>query len=579
MWRRGGFLLGRILDDTNASHALRTVRRVERRRVEKAQARRATEGTNPYNKAQYINAFVEAESARMTHERLMKENAAEEQSLLAVVNAARPPVVMASDKNVPPGKTESGAVAFGAWREADPALDRVCLSMDRNLHCIVRGATTPPAFSPEALQRGIPTRLQSVQRLLQFVHANGHGRWPKGRLNAFAVRMETCLSAACGDDFSMRQRLMTMLLYSAAKRNWELAFQLYQELLLPAIQQQQRRVGEGVGAVTGTEASASASTFVAVLCESIRAYHHAGALTSYSCPPFNTVAELVHPSSPPLLPVAAAPLFSILQPSNNATWEKVVELVQRFQPHGNARMYLPAIAWGEMLRAMHRMGASLTEVQGVVDIITDPNRTKNAEKHMRDTHIWNAYISVSDWGHALEVYSNNLAHYGVKKTAATSAALMESLLRDRQWEQALDVFHRLQQKEGQLIIGTSSVFTAVFQALEQQGDWQAVVSLLMDFDHFLVYFGVPHDFWLTSPLREALRRPQHLSEDQLVPLVRELLGCSHVTCELVRAVEAALVTCNQQKRQREQHPQHELSAGAEDVCDDILTAEGLHDLM
>ncbi|RNF27075.1 oxidoreductase [Trypanosoma conorhini] len=590
MWRRCGFLLGRSLDDTNAGYALRAVRRVERRRVAKAQARRATEGTNPYNKAQYINAFVEAESARMTHERLMHEGAAEEQSLLAVVNAARPAVAMAPDKHVLPGTTGPGAVAFGAWREADPALERACLSADRNLHCIVRGATTPPAFSPEALQRGMPARLESVQRLLRLLHASGRRRWPRARLSAFAACMESSLDAACGEDFSTRQRVMAVLLHSAAARNWELALQLYQSLLLPCLQQQRRRLGRGEEAVTGTDATtAAASTLVAVLCESIRAHHHAGSPARGSGPSFNTLAGLLHPSSPPLLPVAAAPLFSILQPSDGATWQKAVALAQRFQPRGATRMYLPAIAWGELLRAMHRMGASLAEVQGVVDIITDPSRTKNADKHMRDTHIWNAYISVSDWRHALEVYSSNLPYYGVKETAATSAALMESLLRDKQWEQALDVFRRLQRKEGQLIIGTSGVFTAVFRALEQQGDWQAVAALLMDFDHFLAHFGVPHDFWLASPLREALMSPQQISEGQLVARVRELPGCSYVSSELALAVESALVACNrrkpqqqQQRRRRKQHSRHpepEAPAGAEDVCDDAITAERLHDLM
>ncbi|RNF19320.1 oxidoreductase [Trypanosoma cruzi] len=583
MLQRGGFLLGRVLDDTNVGSVLRTMKHVERRRVARAQAKKAAEGTNPYNKAQYINAFVEAQSARMTHEQILKEGAAEEQSLMAVVNAARPSVVVGSHNDVLPGGAAADGVAFGSWREGNPALERVCMSMDRNLHCILRGAMTPPAFSPEALQRNAPTRLESVQRLLRLLHAEEHERWSKVRLNAFSNRMESCLKSVCGEDFGMRQRLMAMLLQSAAMQSWELAFQLYHDFFLPSLQEQRRRVEED-GRMTGIEAATSA--LVAVLCETIRCHHQAGTRAIGSGPSFNTVAGLAISSTFILLPVAAAPLFSVLQPSGNATWQSVLELTRRFQPNGSKRMYLPSIAWGEMLRAMHRMGASLVEMQGVVDIITDPSCTKNAEKHMRDTRLWNAYISVSDWQHALDVYSNNLPHYGVKETAATSAALMETLLRDGRWGQALDVFRRLQKKEGQLIIGTSSVFTAVFRALEQQGDWHAVTSLVMDFDHFLVHFGVSHDHWLASPLREALQRPQHLRDDSCmtwVAWVRELPEWSHVTRELSHAMEAALITCDTRKsrdnEQREQQVGQESTAGMGAIPDDIMTAEGLHDLM
>nr|CCC89508.1 unnamed protein product [Trypanosoma congolense IL3000] len=302
-------------------------------------------------------------------------------------------------------------------------------------------------------------------------------------------------------------KLLGVTLQTAGEGGWRYALLVYGKSVVPCC----RRL---YAQQTPKERSEAMSFLVAVLCESIRSTCGFGSSCNGTAkcayPPFETVKRLVSTSQEALLPVAAGPVFSLLGPSgpndtgvrlSGATWRDAVQLVCYFHPERQRRTYLPPLAWAELLRAVHRMGGSLKEVQMIVDIITDPTHTKHGEEHMHDTRIWNAYLTCSDWRHALDIFSNQWKHYDVKETADTSAALMHSLLRDGEWRRALNVFHRLRQKEGQLITSTSSVLTAVVQALGQQGSWDALTSMLLDFEKFLAPLGIPHEWPLVLELR------------------------------------------------------------------------------
>ncbi|KAG8346120.1 hypothetical protein ERJ75_000382900 [Trypanosoma vivax] len=618
IWRLCNVLLQRrVYSDLTGGELIRQTVKAHRRLTRRFAERRQQEGTNPSHKAQYITAYIESQSVQLARERRMRETAIDERALLSAVKAASLSLTEPNSNSRGGGDVitarhglsgvSSPVVAdgFGSWRDGSPAVERQLHSLDRNLHCIVRGATTPPAFSPEALLRRTPTQLVSVQRLLGRIKCGApdgraSGVWSNRGVKEFTRELSFCARSVCGANDEAMVSLLGVIIQATAKQNWALAFQLYGSCVLPCL--------DAVAA--GNTRDRSTSFLLSVLCESVRCFCLApNEVCGGSYPPFETVSKLLKMAGR-LLPVAAAPVFSIIPPTgsgdgdrvakengNNVkgspgTWEEALALVALFQPHGQKRLYLPASAWGQLIRAVGRTGAPLCRVRELVDVITDPNSVKHGERHMHDTHVWNAYLSCSDWCHALELFANNWLHYDVKETAATSAALMESLLHSKQWERALGVFRRLKRKEGQLIVGTSAVYAAVFRALGMQRDWEATTKLLVDFEGFLAPLGVPFESWKSSRLHAVVRDDNsachHEDEnvkgkrlpvsdhefDAWLAFAYELREACGATEELVRSVETALVACDPRRRQNSSEGQASHASQRSSV-----TAEELFDFM
>ncbi|AAQ15904.1 hypothetical protein, conserved [Trypanosoma brucei brucei TREU927] len=592
--RRGAFLLRQIRTEFSLDDMKKKAKEINRRNRSILQKRKRFAEPYPYSKAQYIDAFVQAQSARLAREQRLQELSTREKSLLTTIESSNPSPIIRNEgrHSLSCFSSTAGAntpVVFGSWRDGTTEVERACNFMDRNFHCIMRGATTPPAFSTPSLRRNLPMTLACVQQLLKYAGGDGpQGNtgetWSNRRIKTFNRTFASCVESACLKERDAILKLMGVVLQTAGERDWAVALQLYNKSVLPYferhwIQQNHEKRREAV------------SFLVAVLCESIRS-GCGGSMcgrcfnSTHTHPPYKAIEKLVKASREPLLPVAAAPVFSVLHPSDDtnaarggsqtkATWVDAVKLVQCFQPQGQARTYLPSLAWAELLRAIRRLGGSLKEVQMVVDIITNPTCTKHGERHMHDTRIWNAYLASSDWHHALDLFSNQWKHYGVKETAETSAALMESLLRDGEWERSLDVFRRLQGKEGQLITFTSSVFTAAFRALEQQRDWNSFASLLLDSERFLAPLDISHDWELLSKLQAQRKQkgtPRSTDEIELWrTFVNELRGFNNVTKEMQLAISNALLACDPVKQREMQ--------GEVEKRESLITAEELYSIM
>lgn len=550
-----------VSDKGSARDLLKTARRVERRRVIKKQAQRAT--ADPYYKAQYISAFVEAQSAAISHQHRVAEKApggswltlqpsAGASSSSSVGELRRlaqelehryespsseaPPTAVvtreggAKDALLPlHAKRKPKAVPFGAWREVenDNVRGKRIRSADVVRHCVIREARTPPEMSPEALERVVPKDLPAVRQLLSWVdRVTPTDTAPKADTEEVCVRLFDTLEALQAAPTSHRgTRVLLYILQRFAHRvSWQVS--------LPLLQRSMEVIGASVkndADVQDSEQLQSiVSSLVAVWAEAVR---FARLPVEGSGPTKEDVAAVVKTataiissqpssSSPRLLPVVAAPLLSVLTPgtapepaasADSNRGDEAIQFAQTFLVQRRYQRkqeedeetrktpgYLPAVAWAELIRTAFRFGADQSAIQSLVDDITDPSRVKHADRLLCNVHVWNAYLSCADCAHALTVYRDNLRHYGVRENAATTAALLASLARSGTAEHldtALQLYTSLRAKEGRLVIGTCSVYIALMRVHTARSDLEALLRLAVDYEGFLVYFGVPLNLW------------------------------------------------------------------------------------
>lgn len=591
MWRTCWLWAASVLD-TPSTELRRTTRRNARRETRQLQASRAT--TNAYHKEQYVSAYLEAHGAALVHQHATSASAsarelaaagplatlaATSQELTQLAQelerryesgAARTSLssstphirdgVQGQTSGPPSARTLTHAplapVQFGAWRSTatdNPRLRRRLHSADVMRHCVIREARTPPALSPEALQRALPQRPPApARRLLAYL------RCPSFARRAGAVEL-ACLKADLtaalralrySRDFQRAVALYTLLCVSAFC-DWPTAsaFAVWLVRQWPALvtapavevsgvaQQLHADLSHAVAlfleATRGrcAEGPPSAAPTLAGLERVCVALHaafeqpadassvvkHTG--TTHAC---NTATPPPRPDDSPSSayplwgPVVAAPLLALMgtsaQPAAQDDTAHVKALAARFcmhrapsrrTPRSAAQAprpgpaYMPELAWGEYLRALHRCGASLTQLQAETDRLTDAAHTRNADLLLSSTHVWDAYLACSPGTHAAEVYASNLRAYNVRETPATAAAVMTALLRDGTTEGRVAArvhWARLQQHSaGPMLARTSSTLVAYVRLLEAEADAAALSALLYSFEDLYECFGVPQE--------------------------------------------------------------------------------------
>ncbi|CBZ29094.1 conserved hypothetical protein [Leishmania mexicana MHOM/GT/2001/U1103] len=452
--------------------------------------------------------------------------------------------------------SQAPRIMFGAWRTTsggDTRLRQRLRSADVMRHCVIREARTPPSLSPEVIERMLPPRLPApAQRLVAYLKSERFQRSPGPET---CDRLESLLSAALRAlQYSYDlQRVVALysVLYLSTCRDWHTASAIVVSLV-------QR--WSAIVALSGMSSSDVLKTvhedrshMIALLLETVRCGSSRPSFTAPSLDELDKVCVALHKPfeeedvsarasftdasrsldntaaksngtaaafSPRWDPVVSAPLLSVmgLDRLNDGRFsgsetEKMKSLAERFCLHrsrpspslcaptrASGPAYMPALAWGEYLRALHRCGASLAEMQEATDRITDRSCTRHADSLLSSTHVWNAYLACSPGSHAKEVYEKNLRAYKVKETPATTAAVMIALLREGTAEsraEARTLWKRLQHVHvsGNMVLHTSSTLTAYIQLLEAEGQADALLGLLTSFEGLYEPFGVaPESF-------------------------------------------------------------------------------------
>lgn len=131
---------------------------------------------------------------------------------------------------------------------------------------------------------------------------------------------------------------------------------------------------------------------------------------------------------------------STMLDTNTSKWKAVLELFDG--KSGRTLRMLPAVAAGELLRALYRSGAPLSAVQSCLDALTDTALGRVGDRNMSSHHLYAGYISGAPWEHALEIYETHAPHYDVRRTARLVAAVMHSLNSNNRYSDAMTVFKR-----------------------------------------------------------------------------------------------------------------------------------------
>ncbi|KAG5495755.1 hypothetical protein JIQ42_02615 [Leishmania sp. Namibia] len=442
-------------------------------------------------------------------------------------------------------------VEFGAWRSTsggDTRLQRRLRSADVMRHCVIREARTPPSLSPEVIQRTLPPRLPApAQRLIVYLTSARFQR-SEGPENCDRLQLQLleALRALHYSHELQRAVALYAVLCLGAFRDWHTA----SAILVSLVQQWPALVM--IPCTTSSDMAKALhedrSHMIALFMETVRcscsrpsfrapsldelekvcaalhesfeqkaacaaaSFTHAGGLLGDNGEKCNgTVAA----SSPRWDSVVSAPLLSLMGMHRLAgdrlarsETAKMVSLAERFcvqrsrsSPSHSAAVcsagpaYMPAVAWGEYLRALHRCGASLVELQGATDRITDKAYTRHADALLSSTHVWSAYLACSPGSHAKEVYERNLRAYRVKETPATTAAVVMALLQEGTAEsrtEARALWSRLQRvhASGKMVLHTCSTLTAYIRLLEVERQADALVGLLTSFEGVYEPFGV-----------------------------------------------------------------------------------------
>nr|ACS87886.1 conserved hypothetical protein [Angomonas deanei] len=468
--------------------------------------------------------------------------------------------------------TSNAVVEFGAWRSPDGGDVRLAArirSIDVMRHCVIREARTPPELSPEVIERRLPTRVPPPARtLLTFIQSRSFRAATKP---IDAERLENDVVAALRSLRHAPEVQKNVALYAVFSvsrfRDWSMA-----STLVLWLRQQWPLLVEGAT----TESSDMSSTcmtdvshFVALLCDTTRSaaplqttpppsleeleafcrafhFHHHD-----RCPDGESINDESLPCNGPLWdPVVSAPLLSLigLDAERDSRTKPAVELLMQLErvvdrycvrhalpmSYRHAKKsaqplaYMPAIAWAEYLRARHRCGASLAELQAATDRITDPNKTRHATELLSNTHVWNAYLSCSPGPHAMEVYEKNLRPYHVAETPATVAAVMTALIESegtaKGAAQARALWERLLKtsSDKKMISRTSSTLVAYAKLLVLEGNAEALSKLLTSYDDLYECFGVPVE-WFGKEQQRALKNDVSDGTDQKIKAGLRLL--------------------------------------------------------
>nr|CAJ2478178.1 unnamed protein product [Leishmania braziliensis] len=442
-------------------------------------------------------------------------------------------------------------IEFGAWRSTsggDTRLQRRLRSADVMRHCVIREARTPPSLSPEVIERMLPPRLPApAQGLIVYLKSV---RFQQNEDPENCNRLESQLWEALHALQYSRELQRAVALYAvlciSAFWGWHTA----SALVVSLVQKWPAHVAP-CGASSSDAVKAvreDRSHIIALFLETARCSSFRPSFTAPSLAELEKVAVALHKpfeedngcatgsftatgaplggqgkrssgaaaaSSPRWDPIVSAPLLSLMG-MHRLTDERffrneaaqVRSLAERFCVHrfrptpsyaaaacNSGPAYMPALAWGEYLRAMHRCGASLAEIQSATDRITDKADTRHADSLLSSTHLWNAYLACSPGSHAKEVYERNLHVYRVKETPATTAAVMTALLQEGTAESCVEaraLWKRLQRvhASGKMILHTSSTLTAYIRLLEVEGQADALLGLLTSFEGLYEPFGV-----------------------------------------------------------------------------------------
>ena len=126
-----------------------------------------------------------------------------------------------------------------------------------------------------------------------------------------------------------------------------------------------------------------------------------------------------------------------------------------------------AQTWGLLVTAAHQGGAPHSEIQRLVDHATSaPWGTAN----LTNLFLWNAYIAATDPEDAQRVLTVNMPHYQVEPNADSYSAMMESYLRAKQPQAAMEQFVVSERKSLQ---PTDALYAALFDCLHELRDSNA----------------------------------------------------------------------------------------------------------
>ncbi|KPI90326.1 hypothetical protein ABL78_0553 [Leptomonas seymouri] len=591
-----------------------TARKVEHWRTRRLQESKAN--TNPYNKEQYINAFLLAQSAATAHHHAVEATPAAQAALtsnLSTLTASQELTKLAQEletRYISKASTAQSAlarsdetpqelslqtfkrkpasattpIAFGAWRSADAGNTRLSekiRSADVVWHCVIREARTPPELSPEVVQRALPHQSPpAVRRLLTFLQARSFRAATKP-VNMERLQSEvTAALRALKYSRELQKNVALFVVFSlSCFREWCIAshFVLWLHAQWPSLAE---FTADSPLSEAASVCLTDSSHFAALLFETVRwaSPKNASLLPTLGeveqfCGSFcGTRAESTtgggaagEGSHGGLLwaPVVAAPLLSVVGlresvdgPLRGAT-EQVEGLVERYccwrsmpesyyhRKKAKPLAYMPALAWGEYLRALHRCGASLADLQAAADRITDPSATRNAAQLTSSTHLWNAYLACSPGPHAVEVYESNAKHYHVQSTPATMAAIMTALLNENTAEmraQARVLWGRLRKEQlaKRMTTGTCSTVIAYIRLLQAEGDATAVRDLMTSYEDLYECFGVPREWF--EQQRQELEKEGRRGESITTGGLRVLRRASAAFPLLIPpAVQVALV--------------------------------------
>eukprot|EP00796_Vickermania_ingenoplastis_P009463 gene9463-6645_t len=452
-----------------------------RRTVERLRQEKKT--TGPLHREQYIGAYVEAQT-----------NTSSSQAL-ALPRAPSP----FSSLLPQPLLCSSGPVAeFGSWRRSEAMLSGRLGRLNRLTHCVIREATTPPAWSAEALARQAPLHAGPWKALADAAAAADTGR---GGAAAIGTSFQHLAATTAAPPEVLRAVACVLLQQFCWFHGWEAAVAFY-ERCVPLVKADR----------TG------AAQLLAVLAEGIRYSQPV-----HGAPPWDRVVELAAAAAGPgaslLPPVTAAPLLAIAQPPDLAALE--ARLLGHLIPPRGPRRFLPGLAWAELIRAYSRAGAPETAIRQLVDDVTDPQQTLHAELLLRSPHVWAAYLEVSPGAHALEVYEANRRHYGVQDGPRLVAAVMKAVLGDESTPKELRLskaealWSALQRRGQEMIVFTTSAFESYAQLCVGKQDKAGLLALVSNYDDFFFYFGVPEQFWAEQHGGAALHRGADLAVEFL----------------------------------------------------------------
>ncbi|KPA73952.1 hypothetical protein ABB37_09538 [Leptomonas pyrrhocoris] len=611
-------LLNFVLD-TPSKQLRATSRKVEHWRTR--HLKESKETTNSYHKEQYINAFLEAQSAAMMHRHAVEVapsaqaaltrsssvlTASRELTALALeleakysgkATAASHFSLMQSDEALPRRSLEASRgqsascvapIEFGAWRSAaatDARLRQKIRSVDVVRHCVIREARTPPELSPEVIERALPRRPPpAVQRLLAFVQSRSF------RAATTPVEMDrlccgfTAALRALKHSRELQKSVALFVVFSlSCYREWSTAapFVLWLHAQWPSLANFPAAASPSAVDPAMLHV-ADSSHFVALLFDTLRWASAVNAALLPTLEEAELFCDAAHRAlaestggggvvdekdhdGPLWSPVVAAPLLSVvgLREGVDTPLRNSTQQLQRFADRYCIRRsmpssyyhekkkaaplaYMPALAWGEYLRALHRCGASLLDLQAATDNITDAGVTRHARQLLSNTHVWNAYLACCPGPHALEVYERNRGRYHVQDTPATIAAVMTALLNAHTAEtnaQARTLWSRLRkgQPAKKMITGTCSTVVAHARLLQAEGNAAAVRALLTSYEDLYECFGVPHE-WFQQQRKELAERESRGRERAMADGLRVLLRASAAFPLLIPpAVQVALV--------------------------------------